>query len=165
MEINSGGPSWAPKKSGAEVINLTLIGPTKSATPSTNPVSATTLSTATPTKGDHRIRVRHTTVQHPPSTYFHHAVGSQVSPSRIELSVLAKTCQAEQDPAARGIEACWPCRIKPSLLKTSLAKLHQARPTINFGASTGLGISLLYIPYTRRYRAGGTKVPGWRHQS
>ena len=106
LEINSWGPGWAPKKSGAEVINLTLIGPTKPATPSTNPVSATTLSTATPTKGDHRIRVRHTTVQHPPSTYFHHAVGSQVSPSRIELSVLAKTCQAELDPAARGIEAC-----------------------------------------------------------
>ena len=55
-----------------------------------------------------------------------------------------------------------PGRIEPSLLKTSPAKLYQARPSINFGASTGLGISLLYISYPLR-RA--TKVPGWRHQS
>ena len=105
MEINSWGPGWAPKKSGAEVINLTLIGPTKPATPSTNPVSATTLSTASPTKGDHRIRERHTTVQHPPSTYFHHAVGSQVTPSRIELSVLAKPSWTQLPGALRHAEA------------------------------------------------------------
>ena len=51
-----------------------------------------------------------------------------------------------------------PGRIDPSLLKTSPAKLHQARPSISFGASTGLGISLLYISYPLR-RA--TNVPGW----